>query len=178
MAQNVLTECLGVDFARLPEVVQRAHQGQINLVGIVAVERGTGICALIGAIMKLPPAARACLMTVHGEHLPDRMIWRRDFAGRRLESNFSMAGAYLVEAMGPLRLRLKPEVAGGALHYRLVDVRLGPITLPSWLAPRLTAWESEHGDHYEFNVNIELPLLGRLVRYGGLLELVAREESA
>lgn len=178
MEKNVLTECLGADFSRLPEVVQRAHRGQIQLAGTVAVERGTGICALIGAIMKLPPTARACAMTVQGEHLPDRMIWRRDFAGRRLENNFSKAGDYLIETMGPLRLRLKPEVAGGALHYRLVDIRLGPVTLPSWLAPRLTAWECERGDRYEFNVNIELPVLGRLVRYGGVLELAAQDGTA
>lgn len=171
--KNVLSQCLGEDFKRMPAIVQRAHQGRIRLSGTVAVERGTGICALVAAVMKLPITSRQCTMTVSGEHFPDRMSWRRSFAGRKLESNFVKEGDYLVEFMGPIRLRLKPEFSDGCLSYRLVDARLGPVKLPQWLMPRLTAWERERNGRYEFDVDIRLPLLGRLVRYGGLMSLEA-----
>lgn len=171
MDENVLSRCLGPDFARMPDLVQRAHQGLIHLRGTVVVTRGRGIGGLIAAIMGLPPANSACAMTVRGEHLPEQLIWQRDFAGIRMVSNFSRYGDQLVEAMGPLRLSLRPEVVDGCLHYRLTAARIGPLNLPSWLMPRLTAWERERDGHYEFEVDIKLPLLGRLVRYGGLMEL-------
>jgi len=171
--ENVLSQCLGDDFQRMPELVQRAHQGRIRLRGTVSVRRGRGLGGMMAAIMRLPAANEHCAMTVTGEHLPDRMIWRRDFAGTRMESNFSKRGDHLVEAMGPLHLFLRPEVAGGCLHYRLVAAQVGPVRLPRWLTPRLTAWERERDGRYEFEVDIKLPLLGRLVRYGGLMTLEA-----
>jgi hypothetical protein len=127
----------------------------------------------MAAIMRLPPANEQCAMTGTGEHLPDRMIWRRDFAGTRMESNFSKHGDHLVETMGPLSLFLRPEVAGGCLHYRLMSAQIGTLRLPRWLTPRLTAWERDRDGRYEFEVDIKLPVLGRLVRYAGLMTLEA-----
>jgi hypothetical protein len=170
---NALSLCMGGDFARLPALIQRAHLGEIQLEGVVEVARGKGLGGLLAAIMKLPATAARCPMTVTGRHLPDRMVWRRSFAGRPFESVFVKEGDHLVEGMGSLRLGLRPEVGGDRLHYRLLEARFGPIKLPRWIMPCLTAWEGERGGFYEFEVEIRLPIIGRLVRYGGLLALTA-----
>jgi hypothetical protein len=112
-------------------------------------------------------------MTVSGDHLSDRMIWRRSFDGKKLESNFLRDGGYLTEMMGPLKLRLLPRVKLGRLHYELHGTQIGRIALPRFLMPTLVAWEGEAEGLYEFEVDIGLPLVGRLVRYAGKLTLVS-----
>lgn len=47
------------------------------------------------------------------------------------------------------------------------------VGLPQCLMPRLSAWERVRDGRYEFEVDIRLPLLGRLVQYGGLMSLEA-----
>ena len=89
-----------------------------------------------------------------------------------MESNFTKSGSELIEEMGPVKLRLRPECAEGRLLYRLLEVRLGRMRLPRWLAPRLSAWEGEADGLYEFEVEIRLPFFGRLIRYAGRLTLI------
>lgn len=173
LARNALQLCMGAAFERLPPVIQRAHVGDIRLEGVVTVSRGWGLAGLVAAIMRLPATNPDCAMVVVGRHLPDRMIWQRDFAGRKMESCFVKSGDALIEAMGAAKLRLYPECRDGRLYYRLAEVRVGGMPLPRWFAPTLIAWEGEAGGFYEFEVEIGLPLLGRLVRYAGKLTLVS-----
>jgi hypothetical protein len=169
---NALASCLGADFNRLVPTVQQAHLGDIRLDGTVAVTRGRGPAGLLAALMRMPPTDPHCRMTVNGRHFADRMIWQRDFAGRKMESCFVKSGNHLVEAMGSIRLDLHPACIDGRLHYQLRGARIGPIRLPTWLAPKLIAWEGEADGFYEFEVDIGLPLIGRLIRYMGRLKLV------
>jgi hypothetical protein len=108
---------------------------------------------------------------VVGWHFPDQMVWSRTFDGRTFESTFHLEDVLLIEAMGPLLLILDPAVEGGRLHYRLAATRLGPITLPRVLSPSLNAWEGERDGKYEFEVAVALPLIGRVIRYAGQLDL-------
>lgn len=164
---------MGCEFDELPELIQRAHLGEVGLSGSAAVSRGLGVGGLIAALLGLPSSKQICQMMVSGTHLPEQMIWRRKFDDHVMVSNFSRVDGNLVEAMGAMRLCLKPMAVNGRLQYQLIDCRLGPIRLPMWLAPRLTAWEGEADGFYEFEVDVGLPLFGRLIRYGGRLKLVA-----
>ena len=47
------------------------------------------------------------------------------------------------------------------------------IAVPHGLAPSLEAWEGERDGRYDFVVEVRLPLIGRLVRYEGQLDLAA-----
>jgi hypothetical protein len=152
--------------------VQKAHLGRIELRGNVSVARGGWLGGLLAAIAGMPAANPECHMRVLGEHVEDRMIWRRSFGGQKLESNFVRDGDDLIETMGPLKLRLRPHAEQGRLRYDLIGAQIGPIRLPRFVMPQLTAWEGEWDGYYEFEVEIRLPLIGRLVRYGGLLTLI------
>jgi len=172
MSLNALQLCLGKDFTRLLPVVQQAHLGRIELQGHVSVMRGRGLGAVLASILGMPAANPQCFLTVSGDHLQDRMIWRRSFDGKKLESNFLRDGDYLTELMGPLKLRLMPRVKRGRLHYELRGTQIGRIALPGFLMPKLIAWEGEADGFCEFEVDIGLPLIGRLIRYAGRLKLV------
>jgi Domain of unknown function (DUF4166) len=169
--ENALIACLGSFFSQLPEVVQRAHRGTIQLSGTVNVERGRGLGWLLAALMRMPRSNPKAELVVVAWHFPDQMVWSRSFDGRTFESTFLQEGDFLVEQMGALSLILAPAAEGGRLVYRLAAARLGPITLPRALSPALTAWEGEREGRYEFEVAVGMPLVGRIIRYAGALDV-------
>lgn len=171
MSQNALADAMGADFERLDPLIQAAHRGRIQLTGTAEVTRGRGLGGWLASILGMPAANSDCPMSVEGEHLADAMHWSRNFAGHRMNSVFRRDGNHLVEQMGPIRLRLRPLAEVGRLVYRLETARIGILPLPQVLTPRLTAWEREVEGRYSFEVDIGLPLVGRLVRYRGKLDL-------
>ncbi|GAB2176326.1 DUF4166 domain-containing protein [Dongia sp. agr-C8] len=169
--ENALIECMDGAFAKLPALVQQAHHGTIRMSGSAKVERGKGLGGLIAAILGLPKSNPKADLVVTAWHFPDQIVWSRSFDGRAFESTFKRDEDFLVEQMGPFSLYLQPMCEGGRLVYRLISTQIGPIALPRFLAPSMTAWESERDGKYAFEVSVGLPLLGRLVRYSGQLEI-------
>lgn len=163
--------CLGRSFFKLPEVVQRAHHGTVQLSGAVKVERGRGLGWLIAALIRLPRSNPKAELVVVAWHFPDQMVWSRTFDGRTFESTFRTEDVFLVEQIGPFSLYLDLKIEAGRLVYRLAAIRLGPLKLPRLLQPFLDAWEGEREGKYEFSVNVGLPLTGRVIRYAGQLDL-------
>ena len=181
---NAVMQYLGSDFQSLKPIVQEAHSGDIKLEGKVAVRRGWGLAWLIGAVLGMPRSNAQEDLIVFGSHTKTKMIWRRTFGdfdgiglvGRgqnvtEMTSFFEVVGPFFVEYFGPFRLHFKLSCEDGDLVYRLQEVRLGGIRLPSWLSPTVEAFESEQEGGYQFGVRVVLPVLGRLIEYGGVMEL-------
>jgi hypothetical protein len=168
---NALVDCLGASFARLPEIVQRAHRGTVRLSGKAKVERGGGLGGLIALAMRLPKSNPAADLTVDAWHFDDHMIWSRDFDGRVMESTFRKDEDFLVEKIGLISLYMEPTVEDSRLYYRLAGTYLGPIALPAALAPTMIAWEGERDGQYAFEVDVVLPIVGRVIRYSGSLDV-------
>ena len=80
--------------------------------------------------------------------------------------------------MGLVELRFRLEVVGGALSYKTISAALCfgslQVPLPHWLSPCITAWERPVGDRdrIHVSVDVELPLVGRLIAYDGMLTRV------
>src|SRR3954468_21140687 len=83
--ENALIECMDGAFAKLPDIVQRAHRGTIRLSGKARVERGGGLGGLVAMIMRLPKSNPAADLIVTAWHFADQMIWSRSFDGRVFE---------------------------------------------------------------------------------------------
>jgi hypothetical protein len=66
-------------------------------------------------------------------------------------------------------------VEQGALVYTLVKARLFGIPIPLFLAPKVIAEEAQVDEIYRFKVNVSMPLIGLLVRYGGDMKLMPVE---
>lgn len=164
--------CCGANFHLLPDTIQRAHTGRIRLQGRVRVERGGALANLLADALRLPSTGDSVAMSVDGDHQPDCMIWDRQFDGRRFRSCFRRAGGHLIESIGPFRLHLRLTVTGHRLRYVLDRVTLFGMAWPRALAPQLDAWEGEENRQYDFGVEVRLPLIGRLVRYRGQLDLM------
>jgi len=169
--ENALIECMDGAFAKLPDLVQQAHRGTIRLSGTARVERGKGLGGLIAAVMGLPKSNPKADLVVLAWHFPEQMVWSRSFDGKVFESTFKRDEDFLVEQMGPLSLYLQPMCEGGRLVYRLIATQIGPIALPRFFAPSITAWETEKDGKYQFEVSVGLPLCGQVIRYSGSLDL-------
>lgn len=163
----------GASFDALPEIVRRAHTGTARLAGRVAVQRGSPLASLIANALGLPQAGASVDMMVESEHRPDVMIWNRTIGGRPFRSRFRFVRGRLAESVGPFRLLLRPIVTERRLHYRLERVSVMGLPWPRILAPHLEAWEGEANGQYAFAVEVRLPILGRLVRYSGTLDIMS-----
>lgn len=166
---------MGERFEALPAAVRAAHLvcGELRLDGEARIERGRGLLARVAArLARLPPAGEAVPVSVWMEERGGGETWRRDFGGHGFATRLRPSGDRLVERFGPLgfRMRLRSEPDG--LSMPLERVRLGPLPLPLWLAPRTRAKEFEAGGRFRFDVAIDLPVLGPLIRYSGWLEPV------
>jgi hypothetical protein len=99
--------------------------------------------------------------------------WTRFFGDRAMRSVMSAAtGGLIEERFGPFALRMRLVPRPGGLDMERVSGRLWGVPLPGFLLPKIRA--TERTDEYRrhaFDVEIALPLLGRLVAYTGWLEV-------
>ncbi len=170
---NAFQRHLGEQFVALSPLIQQAHTGTIRLQGEVFVRHGNFIARILSRILNMPAASESVALVVDGYHEPHGMRWHRSFDGHEMQSHFQEQGDYLIEHLGPLKLCLKLQVtATGAVNYQLKRVSLWGIRMPTWLAPSLVAWESDQSGDYNFYVKISLPMVGKLIEYGGLISLL------
>jgi len=171
----LFAEALGPAFAALPAPIQALHSP-----GWWADFRGRGEVEgarhlpgrLVARLFGFPPAMTDVPVRVtiardgKGEH------WTRDFAGRRFASRLGpgAGGAGLTERFGPFRFPLALTPTPGGLRYDIAGWRLGRLPLPGRLKPRIAVEETlDTQGRFHFDVGLNLPLLGRMVRYRGWL---------
>ncbi|PNP96210.1 SDR family oxidoreductase [Sphingobium sp. SA916] len=163
---------MGDRFGQLPPEVRAIHDvfrdggaaGEATVTGA-----SNPAAALIARIVGFPKAGTHRLH-VHFHEADGRESWTRNFGGRRFQSHLSQRGRWLVERFGPFRFAF--DLPGDAQGLTMIMRRwwIGPLPLPTWLAPRSSAREWAEGGRFHFDVPIALPLIGRLVHYRGWLE--------
>jgi Domain of unknown function (DUF4166) len=170
---SVYRRLLGDQFAILPPVLQALHGGREASVwrGRADVERGASrLARLLASLFRLPPAGLAQPLTVMFEPIGDREIWTRNFGPHQFRSvQFAHAGQ-LHETVGVSRLIMRVDTGASGLQLTMLAVRVLGMPLPSSLAPRIRAQETERNGRFHFDVEASLPVIGRLVRYHGWLE--------
>ena len=163
---------MGDQFDRLPSVVREMHAvlGDGGAKGSAIVTgAGNPLAALIARIIGFPRTGTHPLHVAFAER-DGVETWTRLFSGRTFHSRLSQHGRQLVERFGPLRFGfdLPSDERGLAMVLRCWWI--GPIRFPLALAPRLIAREWEEDGRFHFDVQIALPLIGRIVHYRGWLE--------
>jgi hypothetical protein len=175
-SRSLHARLLGEDFDKLPATVRDLHDGAARGVfrGVAKVERANNSFARLAAwLIGFPKAGSAVPVGVTIEASNDREIWRRDFAGRRFESELSLGrepnSRILVERFGPARVGLALSVDDNRLRIVPCWTSLFGIRLPPALAPKGESHECEVDGQFSFHVEIMLPIVGLLVRYLGQL---------
>ncbi len=171
----------GAAFERLHPRLQALHRDGGRLSGRVVFTTGSGVSGWIGrrlmTRMGLRPGAPA-RMTVEIAHDADGLHWRRRFDdGPMLASVFRPIGRWPEgcwrERAGPLELDLDVDLADGGWRWRQRACRVMGLPLPRALWPRVEAGKRVVGAHYRFEVEIHLPLLGRVLAWGGDLDVAS-----
>jgi saccharopine dehydrogenase-like NADP-dependent oxidoreductase len=166
---------IGPAFDDLPAPIRALHEtpGRSLWRGEATTGGAAGLlAALVARIVGFPGDQTACPAEVAIDADGERSIWRRRIGGHAFASVLSRPreGGRVEERFGPLAMDLKLTPEDDRLVYRVEGWRLGPIPLPKALAPRTTAREEVDAEgRFVFDVEISLPLVGRLARYRGWL---------
>lgn len=77
--------------------------------------------------------------------------------------------------MGPATLCFAPRVDADSLRLELVGFCFLGISLPRWFCPQVCAREWAHsaagGARLQFDIEARLPLVGRVTRHRGYLDI-------
>lgn len=177
----LFSRALGDQFDTLPEAVRALHEapGNTRWVG-EADTRGSGSAPgrVLARIFGFPDAQIGVPVEVMISADGDRSVWRRRIGSSRFQSVLSnpSAGGLIEERFGPftVRIRLRPDE--NRLWYEVAGWRLGPVPLPTILAPKsLTHERVDAEGRFVFDVEIRLPGLGRMAYYTGWLVAAAPE---
>lgn len=172
---------LGTSWLELAVAVRRAHlnPGEVSLrgAGSFQVRHGAGLLArLLTWLLRMPPATGAAKTRLVVTPLGRGERWERSFDDRFLVTTQREAReGGLIERFGPLELRFRLEVMGGALLYRQAGaaLRLGALNvpLPRWMAPCVEAREEPAAlDLTHVLVAVAVPVIGHLISYEGHIE--------
>jgi NAD(P)-dependent dehydrogenase (short-subunit alcohol dehydrogenase family) len=143
----------------------------------------TGRCTVTGAqslagramawLFQLPAATADAPITVEFTASGTGELWTRRIGGWVMRSRqfigLRRPAGWLVERFGILDFDLLVQVADGRLTLSMRGMRCCGLPLPRALWPMIEATETEEQGRFRFDVQIGLPLMGRLVRYRGWL---------
>lgn len=184
MIAGLYPQLLGSAWNELHEAVRGLHvDTAIQATGFFRVRHGNGrLARCLIRLLAMPPAGEAVPVGLAISPCGIGENWSLTFGDRPLiTTQWPGRGGVLVERFGALELRFRLQVDGEALVYRQTGValRLGPfpMTLPSWLAPRVTAREEPGGGPNRTHVSVQvvIPLVGFLISYEGI---IAREQTS
>jgi hypothetical protein len=142
-----------------------------------------GRCTVIGAqtlagrvtawLFQLPAATDGAPIVVEFAASGTGELWTRRLGGRVMRSRqfigLRRPKGWIVERFGILDFDLEVQVGDGRLRLSMRGMRCCGLPLPRALWPAIEATESEEEGRFHFDVQIGLPLIGRLVRYRGWL---------
>ncbi len=167
---------MGPGYAALPEITRRLHRGRpaITAEGEAAVVGATNaVGRVVARLFGFPTEASRVPVRVLIESRDGREYWTRFFNDKPTRSVMQRAGDGVIEeSFGPIAVRMVLVPRPDGLDMMRSSGRIGPIPLPPFLLPIIKAEErTEGGRRHRFDVEIGLPLIGRLVAYRGYLEL-------
>ena len=144
----------------------------------MVIEYGTGIAGVVGHRLAqklgLPNGQGAHEFHVSISHTDSALHWSRRFdSAHDMVSVFvphgSYPGGFWSETTGSLALILGVVVKDGGWYWVQRKVKLMGVPLPLFLFPSSNAYKRITDGKYEFSVSFELPIMGKLVSYSGLL---------
>ena len=169
---SVLQRVLGPNFGELAPVLRRFHAdaagGSAN--GRLAVEHGKSRSARwITACMRLPAESLREEVTLKVTVDDQQEIWVRSFGSRQMRSVLRHWNRLLLESVGPLVLGFELLVEDGGIQFVQRATWLLGVRLPLAIAPRASCKVTPTGEKWKLDVRLELPLVGPLVRYHGVM---------
>jgi hypothetical protein len=175
LAPSLYRRALGKNYDRQSRAAQALHDaGPSSWSGRCTIDgASTATARAVAWLFQLPKAAVDMPLTVDFEVADGGETWTRHFAGRRMRSRQYIGVrkpmGWIVEQFGSFAFDLALPVGDRRLDLIIQGMRCFGIPLPRWAWPRIRAFEWEKDGRFRFDVEIGLPLIGRLVHYRGWL---------
>lgn len=165
---------MGDAFDRLPETTRQIHRGRPAIIAegeAVVAPADSAVGRLVARLIGVPATEGRQPLRVVIESRDGREHWTRFFADRPMRSVMSAAPNGLIEErFGAVAIRMQLVARGDGLDMVRASGRLWGVPLPGFLLPTIKAEERvDEGGRHRFEVDIGLPLFGRLVAYRGYL---------
>lgn len=173
---SLFARAIGIGFDGLPDPIRVLHEttGRSVWCGTASVEGATSsLAGLVARVFGFPQGGEGVPVEVSIDAERDRSVWRRQIGSSRFVSRLSAprAGGGVVERFGPFTFDLTLTPEQGRLVYRVRGWRLMGVPMPRvWAPPTATHEQIDAEDRFAFDVEIGLPILGRMVRYRGWLK--------
>lgn len=164
---------LGAEWAELDASVRDMHgsaehmraRGQADIEGA-----GNLPARILRALLGLPAPGLNQPLEVTILRDGTREVWIRDFGHARMCSVLSRAGNHLCERLGPMSFHFELHRVENAVRWDLSRTRLIGIALPRWMCGQVASRSGSRDGRYAFDVDVRMPLIGKLVSYHGWLE--------
>lgn len=163
-------------FATLPQRLQDLHgtSATRQWTGFAEIRRGRGLmAALVATLIGFPKTASNVPVTVTFSPENGAERWVRDFGGKRFSSVQSVGADrdehLLIERFGPAKFAVALIVEDDRLLLVPRRWTLFGIPMPDILLPSGVSFETERDGHFCFDVDISMPIIGRIVAYRGTL---------
>ena len=167
---------MGDAYARLHPSVAALHRTGAgrHFAGECDITRGRNplahiICTLFG----FPKSGQAVPVTVDISPDAKGEMWTRHFGGRRMRSHHRYGhgkqSRLVVEQFGPIAIHMAILEEAGNMRIETQGWSLFGISLPKLLRPGGDVYETEIDGRFVFNVDLQAPIIGRMVKYRGWL---------
>ncbi|MGB3338241.1 MAG: DUF4166 domain-containing protein [Devosia sp.] len=171
---SLFQRVLGASFAQLPAVTQRLHRGWPGVIasGSATVRPANSILGrLIARTFALPIRAGGIPLQVVIESRDGREYWTRRFGQHAMRSVMRAEAGLIEESFGPVSIAMQLVATHEGLDMRPISGRFAGVPLPRFCLPSVVARETSEAGLHVFDVDIGLPIIGRLVAYQGTLEV-------
>ena len=173
---SLYRRALGRTYDHQSAAGQRLHDsGPSRWTGRCTVDgAATGFGRLLAWLFQFPSASPDTSIEVDFAVAEGGEVWTRH-VGRRAMRSRQYIGVrkprgWVVEQFGPVAFDLAVPVVDGRLELVMRGMRCFGLPLPRIVWPLIKASEHEEDGRFCFDVEIGLPLIGRLVRYRGWLK--------
>lgn len=166
------------DYDKLPYIIRDMHDvhDRVEAFGLSNITRGKSwLSILVANLFDFPKAGENQLIRVVFERHGDSEILLRDYGSKKFISHFAdhPEPGVLYETLGSLWFEVECVCSEQGIDMDIRSCRLwNKIPIPLVLLPRIDATERVRGGKYQFDVDISLPLIGRVIWYKGTLEQV------
>lgn len=174
-APSLYRRALGEAYERMSAPGRSLHYAGTSIWrGRCAVDGPANVIGrFVAALLQLPPATADAPISVEFTASDGAETWTRRVGYRTMRSRQFIGRrrpmGWIVEQFGPFAFDLAVPIADGRLELVVRGARFLGAPLPRFLWPGVKASETGEGERFRFDVEIGLPLIGRLVRYRGSL---------
>ncbi len=174
-APYLYQQVLGDNFDKLPGALRAGHTVSNTKImsGRVDVVRGKNpLSQLAAACIGFAKTGADQPITITMDVNNHREVWTRTIDGKSFRSVLSKGKCphEIYERFGPVKFMMLFRIENEKLHYDIVAAKLLGLPFPKFLLPKSISHERVQGGRFFFDVEIKLPVLGRLISYKGWLE--------